>query len=474
MTRSNRHTYLPACALAALLMLGACGGGDDPAPQAAAQTITFAAPANQTFGAAPVALVASASSGLAVSLASTTAGVCTVTGTTLTLVGAGTCSVTASQAGNASFLAATPVSNSITVAPTPQTITFASPGNQTLGTAPPALAATSSSSLAVTFTSTTTGVCTVSGTALTLLTVGDCTINASQAGTANIAAAPGVSRTFTVSAAPLTAQTITFASPGNQTLGTVPPALVATASSGLPVTLTSTTTGICTVSGTSLALLAAGSCTVNASQAGNSAFSAAPLVSRSFTVAAIVSTGNNAFANGGFEVAANGAGEFADGWQTLNGVVRSSAQARTGSFSALFTITDGQPAGRGLFQNSIDHGMLIPVPASNVGTSPTLTFWWRGNPSETGNFNYALRYLSSGGAILNAGAQSRTIATGNSERGWTQVTLSGIVIPANTAAAFIEMTLAAGPSGSFPGCGGTCDGGIPAIYVDDVDLQLLP
>ena len=43
-------------------------------------------------------------------------------------------------------------------------------------------------------------------------------------------------------------QTITFASPGNQILGTPPFALNATASSGLPVTITSTTASVCTVS----------------------------------------------------------------------------------------------------------------------------------------------------------------------------------------------------------------------------------
>jgi hypothetical protein len=44
-------------------------------------------------------------------------------------------------------------------------------------------------------------VCTVSGTTVTLLTVGTCTIVASQAGNATYAAAPSVSRSFTVSKA---------------------------------------------------------------------------------------------------------------------------------------------------------------------------------------------------------------------------------------------------------------------------------
>jgi hypothetical protein len=93
-------------------------------PYIATQTITFAGPGNQVIGTPPPALVASASSGLPVTIASTTPSVCTVSGTTLTLVAAGTCTLTASQAGNATFGAASPVTRSLSVtggggAPTP-------------------------------------------------------------------------------------------------------------------------------------------------------------------------------------------------------------------------------------------------------------------------------------------------------------------------------------------------------------------
>jgi hypothetical protein len=48
-------------------------------------------------------------------MASSTTGVCTVSGTTVTLVSDGTCTITATQAGNANFSAATPVSQSFNV-----------------------------------------------------------------------------------------------------------------------------------------------------------------------------------------------------------------------------------------------------------------------------------------------------------------------------------------------------------------------
>ena len=253
----------------------------------ASQSISFAGPANQTLGTAPPALVATASSGLAVSLASSTPGVCTVSGSSLTLLAVGTCSVSASQAGNAVFGAAAVVLRSFSVAAAPliaQTISFASPGNQTLGNPPLALSATSSSGLAVAFASATPAVCSVSGSSLTLLALGSCSISASQAGNTVYAAATPVAQAFTVGAAPLLAQTISFATPADQTLGTLPAALVASASSGLGVSLASITPAVCSVSGSSLTLVAAGTCAINASQTGNSSYAAAPAVTRSFAV----------------------------------------------------------------------------------------------------------------------------------------------------------------------------------------------
>lgn len=84
--------------------------------QAGTQTITFAAITDQTYQVAGVPLVASASSGLPVSFA-VTSGPATVSGSTLSLTGAGTVTVQATQAGNANWNAATPVSRTFEVAP---------------------------------------------------------------------------------------------------------------------------------------------------------------------------------------------------------------------------------------------------------------------------------------------------------------------------------------------------------------------
>lgn len=250
-----------------------------------AQSIVFASPGNQTLATPPAPLSATATSGLPVTLTSMTPGVCTVDGTALTLLTAGVCTTAASQGGSTTFAAAEVVMQSVTVSLASQAIVFTGPRNQTLGTPPPALSATASSGLPVSFSSTTPAVCTVAGTTLALLATGTCAIQADQAGNATYAAAPTVTRSITVAAAPLLAQSINFTSPGNQTLGTLPAPLVAAASSGLPVSFVSTTPSICTVSGTTLTLVAAGSCAIQATQAGSTIYAAATAVTRSITVA---------------------------------------------------------------------------------------------------------------------------------------------------------------------------------------------
>ncbi|TQD48242.1 putative Ig domain-containing protein, partial [Marilutibacter aestuarii] len=85
----------------------------------------------------------------------------------------------------------------------------------------------------------------------------------------------------------LQAQTITFANPGAQNFGTSP-TIAATSDSGLAVAFTSATTAVCTItSGGVLDFITAGTCTINADQAGDATRAPAPTVTRSFTVNAV-------------------------------------------------------------------------------------------------------------------------------------------------------------------------------------------
>jgi hypothetical protein len=92
------------------------GTGQSFAVTPLAQTITFAAIAGHPAGDFPLLLpTPTASSALTVTLTSTTISVCTVAVFTVTRVSAGTCSLTASQAGDATYSAATPVVQSFTI-----------------------------------------------------------------------------------------------------------------------------------------------------------------------------------------------------------------------------------------------------------------------------------------------------------------------------------------------------------------------
>jgi hypothetical protein len=79
------------------------------------QTITFGALSNKPLGTGQFTVTATASSGLAVTFASTTTTVCTVSGDTVTLVAVGRCTIHATEAGNADYAAATPVNQSFQV-----------------------------------------------------------------------------------------------------------------------------------------------------------------------------------------------------------------------------------------------------------------------------------------------------------------------------------------------------------------------
>ena len=177
---------------------------------------------------------------------------------------------------------------------TEQTITFANPGDQELPTGTVSLTATADSGLTVSLASSTTSVCTVSGTTLTLKTEGTCTITASQSGSGDYLAADDVVRSFTVSKA---SQTITFANPGSKALSVGSFTASSSADSGLTVSLASSTGSVCSMTGSTVSLLATGTCTLIASQAGNSNYDAATNVERSFSVTA--SSGGGGGGGGG-------------------------------------------------------------------------------------------------------------------------------------------------------------------------------
>ena len=121
-TRAGDANYNPITTASASIVLAQ-----------ASQSITFATLAAKTYGDAAFTVNATASSGLPVSFAAVAGSNCSVTGSTVSLTGAGSCAVLATQAGDASlYSAAASVSRSFSIAKRAATATAGS-GSVLLG-----------------------------------------------------------------------------------------------------------------------------------------------------------------------------------------------------------------------------------------------------------------------------------------------------------------------------------------------------
>jgi hypothetical protein len=263
------------------------------------QTITFNAINNVSLSAGTQPLEANASSGLSVSFASSDSSVAEVSGTTLTLKQGGTITITASQAGNGTFLAAPDTTRTLTIlddTQQAQTISW----NQNLSgltvvSSDTNMTAGASSNLTVSYQSSDTAVATVvNNTYLRMVGAGSTTISAIQQGNGQWQAAPTVEKTITLSKA---GQRIVTDS--NQT--SLPnltrdngdfefaPALKSVKagnfnSTGLPLAYSTTHTNIIQITGggTRLKPVGNGTATIYVNQAGSGVYNAA--TQKSFTV----------------------------------------------------------------------------------------------------------------------------------------------------------------------------------------------
>jgi hypothetical protein len=207
-------------------------------------------------------------------------------------------------------------------------------------------------------------------------------------------------------------QTITFNNPGAQSFGTAP-TFTATATSGLTPTFTSTTSGVCTItSGGLLTTVATGTCTIHADQAGNASYLAAPTVSQSFSIAAVVpgvptgatATKGNAQATVTFTAPAFNGGAAITGYTVTSspaGGTDSNAGSTglshivtglTNGQAYTFTVTAANTAGAGSASTASNQVTPSTVPGAPTGATATA-----GNAQATVTFATP---VSNGGASI--------------------------------------------------------------------------
>ncbi len=246
------------------------------------QTITFITLSNKFLGDANFDLNASATSGLAVSYTSSNPAVASVSGSTVTILSSGSTDITASQAGDAAYNAATPITRTMNVGKQNQTITFTTLPTKNLGDADFNLTATSTNaSIPVTYSSGSTAVATIINGSIHIMGAGTATIVASQAGNANYNAAADVMQTLSVNKS---AQTITFNTIADKVFGDVDFNLSATTTSDLPASYSSSNNAVATISGNTVHIVGVGTITITALQNGNNNYNAAAPAPQTLTI----------------------------------------------------------------------------------------------------------------------------------------------------------------------------------------------
>lgn len=226
------------------------------------QTIKFEAIPKKVYGAPSFTLTATATSGLPITYISSKTNVATVFSNTVTIVGAGTTTITATQTGSPNFKGATPVKRILTVAQATQAIIFGAIPAHSYGDASFPLTAivSPSTNQTVTFTSSKTNVATVSGNTLTIVGAGETTITASV--TAPNYTPATTSRVLIVNKA---AQTISFSTPSSEVFVKGSTFTLTATAPGGTVSFKSSNPKVISITGTTATIQATGKATITAS-----------------------------------------------------------------------------------------------------------------------------------------------------------------------------------------------------------------
>jgi sugar lactone lactonase YvrE len=369
-------------------------------------TITFVV-ADQTYGVAPITVAASSASAGAFTYA-LVSGPAIVSGTSVTITGAGTVVLSATQAANGSY--ATGTQNvSFNVAAEVPAIAFLVP-NQTYGAAPFAVAATSPSAGAFTY-ALVSGPAVLAGSSVTITGIGTVVLSATQAANGNYAAGTQ-NASFTV-----TAETpaITFAV-SDRVYGVAPITVGATSASAGAFTY-ALVSGPATVSGTTVTITGAGTVVLSATQAANGNY-AIGTQNASFTVAAetpaiTFTVANQTFGGAPFTVAASSASAGAFTYAVVSGpaTVSGSTVTITGSGTVVLSATQ---AANGSYATGTQNASFAVAVAT-----PAITFIV---PNQT----FGVAPFTVAATSASAGAFTYTVVSGPASVSGSTITVTAI------------------------------------------------
>ncbi len=238
-------------------------------------TITNFPSISKTFGSGSFSLnTPNSNSNGAFTYTSSNSNVVSITGNVATIVGAGTATITASQAASTNYNTGSIVT-SITVARTNPTITGFNTINKTYSDANFSITAPSSNSTGnFTYSSSNTNVATISGATITIVGAGTATITATQALDPNYNSGSIASSIIVSKANPTFGTFNNF----NKAVGDANFTLTAPTSNSTGIfTYTSSNTNVATITGNLVSVIGAGTATITASQASTSNYNAASI-----------------------------------------------------------------------------------------------------------------------------------------------------------------------------------------------------
>jgi gliding motility-associated-like protein len=253
---------------------------------------------SKTFGDASFSLLATSSNTSSMVYTVADTNVATVSGNTITIVGAGTTSVTLTQVADANYRAATATITLRVEKATPD-ITF-SDVSKTYGDASFSLSATSSNTSSIVYAVLDTNVATVSGNTITIVGAGTTSVTLNQVADSNYLAATAAMTLAVGKATPV----VTF-SDVTKTYGDAPFSLSATSSNTSSIVYSVSDTTVATVSGNTINIVGAGTTSVTLTQVADANYLATTAtmtltadkasVSPTPTIVSFTSTGNTSW-----------------------------------------------------------------------------------------------------------------------------------------------------------------------------------